>query len=32
MNSKQGTRYIKKRLGNELKEKILEYNGIISEK
>jgi integrase len=31
MNSKQGTRYIKTRLGNELKEKILEYNGIISE-
>ena len=29
MNSKQGTRYIKTRLGNELKEKILEYNGII---
>jgi hypothetical protein len=31
MNSKQGTRYIKTRLGNELKEKILQYNGIISE-
>jgi integrase len=31
MNSRQGTRYIKTRLGNELKEKILEYNGIISE-
>jgi hypothetical protein len=30
MNSRQGTRYIKTRLGNELKEKILEYNGIIS--
>ncbi|HJT83510.1 MAG TPA: hypothetical protein VJ697_03420 [Nitrososphaeraceae archaeon] len=29
MNSRQGTRYIKTRLGNELKEKILEYNGII---
>src|SRR5215212_9685630 len=29
MNSKQGTRYIKTRLGNELKEKILEHNGII---
>ncbi len=28
MNSKQGTRYIKKRMGNELKNKILEYNGI----
>ena len=31
MNSKQGTRYIKNRLGNDLKEKILQYNGIISE-
>ncbi len=31
MNSRQGTRYIKNRLGNELKEKILQYNGIISE-
>lgn len=31
MNSKQGSRYIKKRMGNELKNKILEYNGIISE-
>ena len=31
MNSKQGTRYIKSRMGNELKEKILQYNGIISE-
>ena len=31
MNSRQGTRYIKTRLGNELKEKILQYNGIISE-
>jgi hypothetical protein len=31
MNSKQGTRYIKTRLGNDLKEKILQYNGIISE-
>ena len=30
MNSRQGTRYIKTRLGNELKEKILQYNGIIS--
>jgi integrase/recombinase XerD len=28
MNSKQGTRYIKKRMGNELKNKILAYNGI----
>ncbi len=32
MNSKQGTRYIKKRMGNELKNKILEYNGISDEK
>jgi integrase/recombinase XerD len=31
MNSRQGTRYIKTRLGNELKEKILQYNGIIPE-
>jgi hypothetical protein len=31
MNSKQGARYIKNRLGNDLKEKILHYNGIISE-
>src|SRR5215204_3328470 len=31
MNSRQGTRYIKTRLGNELKEKILQYNGITSE-
>jgi integrase/recombinase XerD len=29
MNSKQGSRYIKKRMGNELKNKILEYNGIV---
>ena len=28
MNSKQGSRYIKQRMGNELKTKILEYNGI----
>jgi integrase/recombinase XerD len=28
MNSKQGSRYIKTRMGNELKNKILEYNGI----
>ena len=28
MNSKQGSRYIKQRMGNELKNKILEYNGI----
>ena len=31
MNSKQGIRYIKNRLGNDLKEKILQYNGIISD-
>ena len=31
MNSKQGSRYIKRRMGNELKNRILEYNGIISE-
>lgn len=30
MNSKQGIRYIKKRMGNDLKQKILEYNGIVS--
>jgi integrase/recombinase XerD len=30
MNSKQGSRYIKKRMGNELKNKILEHNGILS--
>lgn len=29
MNSKQGSRYIKRRMGNELKTKILEYNGIL---
>jgi hypothetical protein len=29
MNSRQGSRYIKRRMGNELKEKILEQNGII---
>jgi hypothetical protein len=29
MNSKQGSRYIKKRMGDELKNKILEHNGII---
>lgn len=29
MNSKQGTRYIKRRMGNDLKQKILEYNGIV---
>ena len=31
MNSRQGTRYIKRRMGNDLKEKILIYNGIVSE-
>ena len=28
MNSRQGSRYIKNRMGNDLKEKILEQNGI----
>jgi integrase/recombinase XerD len=28
MNSKQGSRYIKTRMGNDLKEKILSHNGI----
>jgi hypothetical protein len=32
MNSKQGSRYIKRRMGNELKSKILEYNGILIDK
>ncbi|MGB0027341.1 MAG: hypothetical protein WBP64_10910, partial [Nitrososphaeraceae archaeon] len=31
MNSKQGARYIKRRMGNDLKQKILAQNGIISE-
>ncbi len=31
MNSRQGSRYIKNRMGNELKTKILVQNGIISE-
>jgi len=31
MNSKQGSRYIKSRMGNELKNKILAYNGIVTE-
>ena len=31
MNSRQGSRYIKKRMGNELKNKILQHDGIISE-
>ena len=29
MNSRQGVRYIKRRMGNDLKQKILAYNGII---
>jgi integrase len=29
MNSKQGSRYIKRRMGNDLKQKILLYNGIV---
>ena len=29
MNSKQGSRYIKRRMGNDLKQKILAENGII---
>jgi len=31
MNSKQGVRYIKRRMGNDLKQKILVQNGIITE-
>ncbi|HSF52072.1 MAG TPA: hypothetical protein VLA74_15040 [Nitrososphaeraceae archaeon] len=31
MNSRQGSRYIKRRMGNDLKQKILVYNGIVSE-
>jgi hypothetical protein len=30
INSKQGSRYIKRRMGNDLKQKILVQNGIIS--
>jgi integrase/recombinase XerD len=30
MNSKQGSRYIKSRMGNDLKQKILAHNGIVS--
>ena len=30
MNSKQGVRYIKRRMGNDLKQKILEHNGIVT--
>ncbi|HEY6884093.1 MAG TPA: hypothetical protein VI278_08670 [Nitrososphaeraceae archaeon] len=29
MNSKQGARYIKRRMGNDLRQKILVQNGII---
>jgi virulence-associated protein VapD len=31
MNSKQGSRYIKRRMGNDLKNQILVHNGIIPE-
>jgi integrase/recombinase XerD len=31
MNSKQGSRYIKRRMGDDLKNQILARNGIISE-
>lgn len=31
MGSSQGPRYIKRRMGNELKEKIFQYNGIFCE-
>ncbi len=31
MNSKQGARYIKRRMGNDLKQKILVQNGILPE-
>ena len=31
MNSKQGTRYIKRRMGNDLRRQILIQNGIVSE-
>jgi hypothetical protein len=30
MNSKQGSRYMKTRMGNDLKQKILAHNGIMS--
>lgn len=32
MNSRQGNRYIKTRMGNDLKQKILSYNGIAAPK
>jgi hypothetical protein len=31
MNSRQGSRYIKRRMGDELKEQILKRNGIMKE-
>lgn len=31
MNSKQGSRYIKRRMGNDLKEQILVHNGVITD-
>lgn len=31
MNSKQGARYIKRRMGNDLKRQILMHNGILTE-
>jgi hypothetical protein len=31
MNSKQGSRYIKRRMGSDLKKQILVHNGVISE-
>jgi hypothetical protein len=31
MNSKQGSRYIKRRMGNDLKEQILIHNGVITD-
>jgi hypothetical protein len=31
MNSKQPSRYIKRRMGNELKKQILVHDGIIAE-
>ena len=31
MNSRQGARYIKRRMGNDLKKQILVYNGVLAE-
>jgi integrase/recombinase XerD len=31
MNSRQGTRYIKRRMGNDLKRQILVHNGVLTE-